>query len=72
VVDETGLTGLYEFEVEFEIDRAEAMDVRVPIREASNHIREALVAALGLKLQSSKKAEVQVLVIDQVERPEAN
>jgi hypothetical protein len=27
---------------------------------------------LGLKLQSGKKAQVEVLVIDQVERPDAN
>jgi len=72
VVDETGLKGVYEFEVEFEFDSAEAADPRVPVREASNHIHEGLVSALGLKLQSSKKAQVKVLVIDQVERPPAN
>jgi uncharacterized protein (TIGR03435 family) len=37
-----------------------------------SHIREGLVSALGLKLQSGKKAQVEVLVIDQVERPDAN
>ena len=72
VVDDTDLKGLYEFEVEFEFDTAEARDVNVPVREASNHIREGLVSALGLKLQSGKKAQVEVLMIDQVERPEAN
>jgi uncharacterized protein (TIGR03435 family) len=72
VVDETGLKGLYEFEVDFEFDRADAADVRVPVREAGNHIREGLLSALGLKLQSSKKARVEVLVIDHVERPAAN
>ena len=72
VVDETGLKGLYEFEVDFEFDRADAADVRVPVREAGNHIREGLLSALGLKLPSSKKARVEVLVIDHVERPTAN
>ena len=72
VVDGTGLKGVYEFEVDFEFDSADVADVRVPVREASNHIREGLLSALGLKLQSGKKAQVEVLVIDQVERPEAN
>jgi uncharacterized protein (TIGR03435 family) len=72
VVDGTGLKGVYEFEVDFEFDRADAADVTVPLREASNHIREGLISALGLKLQSVKKAQVEVLVIDQVERPDAN
>jgi uncharacterized protein (TIGR03435 family) len=72
VVDETGLKGVFQFEVDFEFDRAEAVDVRIPEREVSNHIREGMLSALGLKLESGKKAQVEVLVIDQVERPEAN
>jgi len=72
VVDGTGLKGLYEFEVDFEFDRTEVMDKSVPVREASNHIREGLLSALGLKLQTGKKAPVEVLVIDHVERPDAN
>jgi uncharacterized protein (TIGR03435 family) len=72
VVDGTGLKGVYEFEVDFEFDSADAADVRVPVRDASNHIREGLLSALGLRLQSGKKAQVEVLVIDQVERPAAN
>jgi uncharacterized protein (TIGR03435 family) len=72
VVDGTGLKGLFEFEVEFEFDPAEMMDKSVPVREVSNHIREGLLSALGLKLQSGKKAQVEALVIDQVERPEPN
>jgi uncharacterized protein (TIGR03435 family) len=72
VVDGTGLKGVYEFDVDFEFDRADAADVRVPEREAANHIREGLLSALGLRLQSGKKAPVEVLVIDRVERPAAN
>lgn len=72
VVDETGLKGVYEFEVDFEFDRTEVMDTRVPVGEASSHIMQELVSALGLKLRSTKKAQVEVLVIDQVERPNAN
>jgi uncharacterized protein (TIGR03435 family) len=72
VVDGTGLKGLYEFEVDFALDISDVMDARVPVREAGNHIREALLAALGLKLQSGKKEQVEMLVIDQVRRPGAN
>ena len=72
VVDETGLKGVYEFEVDFEFDRTEVMDTRVPVGEVSKHIVQDLVSALGLKLQSTKKAQVDVLVIDQVERPNPN
>ena len=44
----------------------------MPVREAGNHIREAMLSAMGLKLQGGKKEPVEVLVIDRVERPEAN
>jgi uncharacterized protein (TIGR03435 family) len=72
MVDDTGLKDLYEFEVDFEFDRAEVTDKNVPVRDTSNHIYEGLLSALGLKLQSGRKEQVEVLVIDQVERPEAN
>jgi uncharacterized protein (TIGR03435 family) len=70
VVDGTGLKGLFEFEVEFEFDATDV--VNVPFPEACNYIQERLLSALGLKLQSGKKAQVEVLVIDQVERAAAN
>jgi len=72
VVDGTGLKGLFEFDVDFEFDTAYVADKSVPFREARNHIWERLISGLGLKLQSDKKAQVEVLVIDQVQRPEAN
>jgi uncharacterized protein (TIGR03435 family) len=72
VVDGTGLKGLFEFEVDFEFDTEEVRDTRVPVREASNHIRDGLLSAIGLKLQGGKKEPVEVLVMDQVERPDAN
>ncbi len=72
VVDDTGLKGAFEFEVDFEFDSEDVRDVRVPVREASNHIREGMLSAMGLKLQTGKKAPVELLVIDQVEQPEAN
>jgi uncharacterized protein (TIGR03435 family) len=72
IVDSTGLKGLYEFDVDFEYDRADAADESVPEREAANRIREGLLSALGLKLQPGKKAEVEVIVVDRVERPASN
>jgi uncharacterized protein (TIGR03435 family) len=72
VVNGTGLKGLFGFEVDFEFDLADAQDVRIPVREATNHLREGLLSALGLKLQSDRKAQVEALVIDHVERPESN
>jgi uncharacterized protein (TIGR03435 family) len=72
VLDGTGLNGLFEFEVDFEFDAAYVADRNVSFREARNHIWEGLISALGLKLQSGKKAQVEALMIDHVERPEAN
>ena len=72
VVDGTGLKGLFEFEVDFEFDRTDVMDRNVPVREASSHIREGLLSALGLKLQNGRKEPVEVLVIDHAEPPEVN
>jgi uncharacterized protein (TIGR03435 family) len=72
VVNGTGLSGNFEFEVDFAFDLSDAKDVSVPVRQASNHIREALISALGLKLQSGKKEQVEALVIDQVQQPEPN
>ena len=72
VVDGTGLEGIYEFDLDVEIDGDEAMDPKVPASDASRHVREAFLSALGLKLQGVKKESVEVLVIDQVTRPEAN
>lgn len=37
-----------------------------------NRIREGLLSALGLKLQNGGKEQVDVLVIDHVERPDPN
>ncbi len=72
VVDGTGLKGLYEFDVDFEVDMAEMRDKSVPVRDAANHLWEELLSGLGLKLQNGRKERVEVLVIDRVERPEPN
>ena len=71
VVDETGLTGLYDFKVNWEVntDRLDAdlpgADSREPLREAAF---EALPPQLGLKAVP-RKVTVEMLVIDHVEKP---
>ena len=73
-VDETGLTGLYDFDVHWRVDTAQpaadlpGADPREPLREAAI---AALESQLGLKVVS-KKVTVEMLVIDHVEKPSAS
>jgi uncharacterized protein (TIGR03435 family) len=71
VADETGLNGLYDFDVHWRVDTNQpaadltAADSREPLREAAF---EALQSQLGLKAVP-KKVAVEILVIDHVEKP---
>jgi uncharacterized protein (TIGR03435 family) len=67
VLDQTGLSGSFNFKMEFVPDQAgpAATDLRGPI------FLDALEEQLGLKL-SPQKAAITVLVIEHVERPGAN
>ena len=76
VVEKTGLTGVYDFKLEWQPDRE--LDRDVPGREpaagadkAGPSLFSALQEQLGLKLESAK-AQAEVLVVDAVERPSAN
>ncbi len=60
VLDKTGLTGFYDFTLEWEAGQ-----------DAGSSILNALRTQLGLKLASEKSA-VEVLVIDSADRPSAN
>jgi uncharacterized protein (TIGR03435 family) len=60
VLDRTGLTGLYDFTLEYAPDNA--VDSELP------SLVTALQEQLGLKLESSK-GPVEVLVIDHAEKP---
>lgn len=77
VVDRTGLTGTFDFTLEWSLapDNARPPDPsEQPAPQAADHgpsFREALQKQLGLKL-TSKTAPVDVLVIDQVRHPEEN
>jgi uncharacterized protein (TIGR03435 family) len=65
VIDKTGLAGKYSFTVTFTPDDASPADTNGP------SLFTALQDQLGLKLESSK-GPVELLVIDHVEKPDAN
>lgn len=83
VVDQTGLTGEYDFTIDYEIDLDERGPASTPnvsglggnfVNPYTGLTSAALSAALqavGLKLESTK-GSVDVLVIDHVEKPDAN
>lgn len=63
VVDETGLTGLYDLNLDFTVDEN--------ISAEGPRVFEAVQDQLGLKLEA-RKGPVEVIVIDHVEKPSAN
>jgi uncharacterized protein (TIGR03435 family) len=63
VLDETGLKGNFDFEVEFAEGEAQA--------KAAEPLLRALQDQLGLKLET-QPGSVEVLVIDRAEKPSAN
>jgi uncharacterized protein (TIGR03435 family) len=77
VVDQTGLSGRFDFELKWTPDETQfaALGVRVPAPTddpaAPPDLFTAIQEQLGLKLQPTK-APVEVLVIDHVEKPSEN
>jgi uncharacterized protein (TIGR03435 family) len=71
VVNETGLTGNYDFVLRGVSMGSELEMKRDPGQEAPTSIFTALQEQLGLKLES-RKAPVEVVVIEQAERPSPN
>lgn len=77
VLDRTGLTGMFDFEIEFAVELrmgGRGGGDATPERAAETSgdpIFTALQQQLGLKLESSK-APIPVLVIDRAEKPTAN
>jgi uncharacterized protein (TIGR03435 family) len=63
VLDATGLTGLYDLNLDFTVD--ENLSAEGP------RIFEAVQEQLGLKLEA-RKAPVEVIVIDHIEKPSGN
>ena len=71
VVDQTGLSGIYDFILRWTPDNFQAVaDAAGPSRDGTT-IFTALQEQLGLKLES-QRAPVEFLIIDNVERPTAN
>jgi uncharacterized protein (TIGR03435 family) len=67
VIDKTGLTGEFDFEMHFVPDEVVAKD---PTAQAADFLT-ALQEQLGLRLEAAK-GPVKILVIDKVARPSAN
>ena len=65
VIDKTGLTGTYDYKLEWGDDTAADADTRVP------SIYTAVQEQLGLRLEPAK-APVRVLIIDRAEKPSEN
>jgi uncharacterized protein (TIGR03435 family) len=63
VVDATGLTGLYDFNLDFNVDESTSSE--------GPTVFEAVQRQLGLKLEA-RKGPVEVIVIDHVEKPSSN
>jgi uncharacterized protein (TIGR03435 family) len=72
VMDRTGLTGTYDYKVEYAQDSGPEIPAdAVPANFSGPSIFIALQEQLGLKLESMR-AEVETIVIDRAERPSAN
>jgi uncharacterized protein (TIGR03435 family) len=72
VVDETGLTGKYDFAIDFTPylpDPSKNMDATRP--DATSILMAAMHDELGINMET-RKTEVDVMVIDHVEKPSAN
>lgn len=70
VLNQTGLTGDYDFLLDFEPERHDSPDV-APATGSKPSLFAALQDQLGLKLES-RKMPVEMLIIDHIERPSEN
>jgi len=73
VVDQTGLSGRFDFSIEFvpEPGTPSTPSADAPAEVPGSGFLEALREQLGLRLEATK-APVRVLVVDHVDRPSAN
>jgi uncharacterized protein (TIGR03435 family) len=74
VVDKTGLTGKYDFKLEFSRDPDAPMlpeKSLPPGNDSEPMIRDALVDQLGLKLERTE-LPLDEIVIDHIEKPSPN
>lgn len=68
VIDNTGLTGIWDLDLRFEMDSATALS---GVEPRYGSIFSAVREQLGLKLQATK-SNVEMLVIERLERPSEN
>jgi uncharacterized protein (TIGR03435 family) len=73
VVDQTGLSGRYDFRMKFDPSSTKLGNAQATGRPSSDapSIFVAIQDDLGLKLEP-RRAAVEILVIDSAEKPEAN
>ena len=69
IVDQTGLDGRYDFQLEYIADPLQANAANV--NSTAPELFTALEEQLGLKLEPMK-AKVDVIVIDRAEKPDPN
>ena len=70
VNDKTGLSGMYDFSLEWLPDRLSS-DTAAQDETAGPSFQQAVKEQLGLKL-TSQKGSVDVIVLDHLEHPSAN
>jgi bla regulator protein BlaR1 len=71
VIDKTGLTGTYDFTLKWTPDAGTQAPDSATAEQSGPSIFTAVQEQLGLKLQSAK-GPVEMIVIDHVEKPDAN
>ncbi len=71
VVDKTGLSGEFDFDVELAVDQTDAADPSIPERDIVKRLFTDLVQNIGLKLES-QRTPVEILVIENLEKPTVN
>ena len=71
VIDKTGLTGLFDFHLEYAPEQASTDGVAMPADTPGSYIFTAIRQQLGLKLTRAK-GPGKFLVIDHIEQPSAN
>jgi uncharacterized protein (TIGR03435 family) len=73
MIDQTGLTGAFDFTIEFALENRGAVPPNPDSQLDSSgpSLEEALREQLGIKLQA-QKGSISVLVLDHVEHPSEN
>jgi len=71
VVDETGLTGKYDFVLDFTHYLPDAKNMGPDRPDTTSILMAAMEGELGIKMET-RKTQVDVMVIDHVEKPSAN